>query len=343
VRIVRAQRRPSGAAALAAAAILVIAVFYLRIPYFALTPGPVQDVGTLIAVKGAKTTPLKGQLLLTTVSLHEIRIGEAMRGWFDPSIAILSRSAIIPPGSSEDEVEQRTTAQMEESHVFAAAAALKLLGYAVKVEPTGVRVRAIEDGVPASQALRGGDVVVGADGLPVKRPEDLIAAIHRHKVGDSIGLRIMRGTETIEVTTKTIGRSENPVDPMIGISIEPVPRIQLPLAIQIESLGIGGPSAGLMFGLGIYDLLDAGDLTMGRVVAGTGEIEIDGTVGPVGGIRQKIESARRAGAELFIVPTVELEQACAVAKGMPVVGVDRLKQAVDALRSPRSGFAHSCP
>jgi PDZ domain-containing protein len=326
-----------------AVVIIILAVLHVKVPYFALTPGPVQDVASIIAIKGAKTTPVEGQLLLTTVSLQEIRIAGAMRGWFDPSIAILSRSAIIPAGSSENEVEQRTTEQMEQSHVYAAAAALKLLGYSVKIEATGVRVRAISDGVPASKALRGGDVVVGADGLPVRQPEDLVAAIHKHKVGDAIVLRIMRGSETIEVTTQTIGRPENPSDPVIGIHIEPVPRIRLPLAVQIESLGIGGPSAGLMFALGIYDLLDPGDLTKGRVVAGTGEIALDGVVGAVGGIRQKIESARRAGAELFIVPTVELEQACAVAKGMPVIGVDRLKQAVDALRSARGGAARSCP
>lgn len=341
VRIVRSQR-PSGAAALIAAAILVFAVLNVNIPYFALTPGPAQDVGGLIAITGAKTTPLKGQLLLTTVSLHEIKVAEAVRGWFDPSIAILSRSTIIPQGSSEDEVEQRTTEQMAQSHVLAAAAALSLLGYEVKVEATGVRVRAITDGAPASKALRNGDVVVGADGVPIKQPDDLVTAIHKHKVGDAIALKIMRGGKTIEVTTQTIGRAENPADPVIGINVEPVPQIHLPLAVKIESLGIGGPSAGLMFALGIYDLVDAGDLAKGRVIAGTGEIALDGEVGPVGGIRQKIESARRAGAHLFIVPSVELEQACAVAKGMPVIGVDRLNQAVEALRSERGGSAHSC-
>jgi PDZ domain-containing protein len=342
VKSVRASH-PSGAAALVAVVILIVAVLNVNVPYFALTPGPAQDVARLIAINGSKTTPVKGQLLLTTVSLHEIRVAEAVRGWFDPSIAILSRSAIIPPGSSEREVEERTTAQMDESHVLAAAAALSLLGYDVKVESTGVRVRAVTLGVPASKALRRGDVVVGADGQPVKQAEDLVAAIQRHKVGDAIVLRVMRGTETIEVTTQTIGRPENPSDPVIGITLETVPQVRLPLAIQIESMGIGGPSAGLMFALGIYDLLDPQDLTRGRVIAGTGEISFGGEVRPVGGIRQKIESARRGGAELFVVPTVELEQACAVAKGLPIIGVDRLKQAVDALRATRGTAAPSCP
>jgi Lon-like protease len=328
---------------IAAVAILIVATLNLGVPYYALTPGPAQDVGRLISIKGAKTGSVRGELLLTTVSLHPIRIAEAVRGWFDPSIAILSRSAIIPPGESEQEVEHRTAEQMEESHVLAAAAALRLLGYTVTVEATGVRVRAISDGVPASRALRRGDVVVQADGQPVKRAQDLIAAIDSHKVGDTIGLQVMRGTKTIEVRTQTVGLPQNPTDPAIGVQLETVPQVRLPLAIKIESLGIGGPSAGLMFALGIYDLLDKVDLASGRIIAGTGEIDLNGAVGPVGGIRQKVEGARRAGAQMFVVPMGELDQACAIAKGMPMIGVERLKDAIEALRGTRGAAVRSCP
>jgi PDZ domain-containing protein len=321
---------------------VLVAVLNINVPYFALTPGPAQDVSNLITIKGAKTTAVRGKLLLTTVSLHEIRVAEAVRGWVDPSIAILSRSAIIPAGQSEREVERRTTAQMDESHVLAAAAALKLLGYDVKVEPSGARVAAVSNGVPASSTLRRGDVVVGADGRPVKVADDLKTAIQQHKVGDAITLRIMRGSKTIEVTTQTVGRPENPADPIIGVTLENVPHVRLPLAISINSLGIGGPSAGLMFALGIYDLVDSKDLAAGRTIAGTGEISFDGEVRPVGGIRQKVESARREKADLFVVPSLELEQACAVAKGMPVMGVDNLQQTIKALQSTRGMDARMC-
>lgn len=333
----------NGIAALVAVLILTAAVLYLRVPYFALTPGPAQDVGRLIVINGARTTPVEGQLLLTTVSLHEIRVAEAVRGWFDPTTAILSRSTIVPPGSTDADVAQRTSALMEESHIFAAAAALGLLGYEIAVEPSGVRVRAVGSNVPAAALLRRGDVVVGADGRPVKQAEDLVAAIKRHKVGDDVGLRIMRGTEALDVATRTVGRPENPAEPIIGVEIETIPDIRLPLAVNIESMGIGGPSAGLMFALGIYDLLDPKDLTAGRIIAGTGEIGIEGNVGTVGGIRQKIESARRVQADVFIVPTGELGQACAAAKEMPVVGVDNLRQAVEALRGTRGTPVRSCP
>ena len=106
---------------------------------------------------------------------------------------------------------------------------------------------------------------------------------------------------------------------------------------------VDGLQDGSGLALGIYDLVDPGDLTRGRIVAGTGEIGMSGEVGPVGGIRQKIESALRVHADVFVVPTVELEQACAVSKGMPVIGVDNLKQAIEVLRSTGGINARSCP
>lgn len=335
--------RPSGVAAVLAAAIIFVALLNINVPYYALTPGPTQDVSQLIEIGGAKTTSVNGELLLTTVSLHPIKIVEAMRGWFDPSIAILSRSAIIPPGESEQEVQRRTTEQMDESQVLAAAAALSILGYEVKIEPTGARIDRVEGGVPAAKTLHRGDVIIGADGISVRSAEQLIAVIRRHKAGDEIALKIMRGSATIDVRTKTIGRPENPVDPMIGIHAVTIPRVRLPLAIRIDALGIGGPSAGLMFALGVFDLLDAGDLVRGRIIAGTGEIGLSGEIAPVGGVRQKIESARRVGAEAFILPSAELDQACAVAKGMPMIGVDSLREAIRALRGTPGTIVRSCP
>jgi PDZ domain-containing protein len=321
--------------------ILVTAALSLRLPYFAIAPGPAQDVSRLIKIRGAPTTPVRGQLLLTTVSLHEIRVAEAIRGWFDHSITVLSRSVIIPPGTSEREVEERTTQQMEESQVLAAAAALRLLGYDIRVEATGARIRTVNEGVPASSALRSGDVVVAANGRPVRRAQDVRAALDGRRAGDAVRLRIVRGGETLEVTTRTVGRPEDPSQPVIGITVEDFPRVRLPLAIDIESLGIGGPSAGLMFALGIYDLLNPADLVRGRVIAGTGEIDFDGEVGPVGGVRQKVESARRSGATVFLVPSAELREACELAEGMTVIAVERLSQAVGALRSGRAP-APSC-
>ncbi len=340
----RRRSRPfsGGLALLVAVLILVGAVINLEIPYFAIAPGPTQNVVKLIDIEGAKTNKVKGELLLTTVSLHEIVVAEAIRGWFDASYEILSRSAIIPEGETEQDAERRTVAQMQESHKFAAAAALSLLGYEVKVTPAPARVLELQPDAPARRVLRRGDVIVGADATVVKRSEDFVAAIKKHEVGDEVVLKVRRGRKVLTVTTKTIPRSSDSSEPIIGVFLDTVPRVDLPLAIDIESLGIGGPSAGLMYAVGIFDLLHAADLAQGRRIAGTGEIDVDGKVGAVGGVRQKVAGAQRENAALFLVPHAELSDACSRAGDMPVVGVKTLREAVRALRDARFADSRSC-
>lgn len=334
---------PSGAALLAAILILIVSIFHLDIPYFAITPGPAIDVVELIEIGGAKTKPVSGRLLLTTVSLHQIKVAEAIRGWFDSSYEVLSWSTIIPSGETEKDADQRSSVQMQESHEHAAAAALSFLGYEVKKTWLGARVRDLAVGAPAEAVLRRGDIIVGADSKSVKRAEDLVAAIKRHKVGDHVVLKVKRGQSTLTVKTKTMARAEDPSEPIIGVVLDTVPRVDLPLAVQIDSLDIGGPSAGLMYALGIVDLLDSADLARGRTVAGTGEISVEGVVKPVGGVTQKIAGAKKAGADIFLVPASELEAACASADDLEVYAVAALADAVRVLRDAQFAAGRACP
>jgi PDZ domain-containing protein len=168
------------------------------------------------------------------------------------------------------------------------------------------------------------------------------AAVARHKVGDQVVLQVRRGSATVTVRTKTVGDPEDPTRPIIGVYIETVPSVKLPLAVDIESLGIGRPSAGLMYALGIVELLDATDMTKGRTIAGTGAISLRGVVEPVGGVQQKVAAARDAGAVMFIVPLVELSDACSRAGDMQVVGVQTLKDAVGVLRGAKVPDGRSC-
>jgi PDZ domain-containing protein len=328
---------------LAAVLIVIVSVINLDIPYFAITPGPAIDVVSLIDIEGAETKPVSGELLLTTVSLHTINVAEAIRSWFDENYEVLSRSAIIPSGETEEEAEQRSTDQMSESHEHAAAAALSFLGYDVRITPLGARVREVEAQAPARLVLRRGDVIVGADAASVKRTEDLVGVIKSHEVGDEIVLKVMRGEEKLTVKTRTVGREGKPSEPKIGVLLDTVPRVDLPLTINIESGDIGGPSAGLMYALGIVDLLDSYDLAGNRKVAGTGEISVDGLVLPVGGITQKIAGARRQKADLFLVPSVELVEACSHSGDMAVYAVGHLADAVRVLRDPAFAKKRSCP
>ena len=281
--------------------------------------------------------------MLTTVSLiSSIRIGEWLRTAIDPSVTVVARSAIIQPGQSEQDVEQQTVSQMRESQVAAATAALRLLGRRVDVKYSGVRILAVASDAPSSAVLHTGDLIRLVDGKPVNKPPDLVRAIHRHTVGQTVRLRVVRGTKTLDVEVKTIGRPQNKKDPIIGVIVDSLPQVKLPVPISIDAEGIGGPSAGLMFALGIVDQLGSRDLTKGRFIAGTGEITFDGTVGAVGGVRQKIAGARRAHAVLFLAPTDELKEACSAANGLNVIGVDNLKQAVLALQGGRLPAGRYC-
>jgi PDZ domain-containing protein len=212
----------------------------------------------------------------------------------------------------------------------------------VKITSIGTRVVELSAGAPAETVLRRNDVIVGADESPIHKGEELRAVLARHKVGDTVVLKIRRGSSDVTVRTKTIGDPQDPTRAIIGVGLIDVPRVTLPLAVDIESLGIGGPSAGLMYALGIVELLDSTDMTKGRTIAGTGAIELNGVVQQVGGVRQKVVAARGAGAELFIVPLAELKEACVRAGDMPVVGVQNLMDAVATLRGAKVPAARTC-
>ena len=333
---------PDGIVIVAASAIIVMAVLLFNVTsYFAIRPGPAPDVTQLIEITGAKTKPVSGHLLLTTVSLQPIKVLEAVRSWFDPNYELLPRSAVFQ-GESEEESQRQTVKQMDESQEHAAAAALSFLGYDVKISEVGARVVGLAPDGPAAKVLRPDDVIVKADAGPIHRTDELRAALARHKVGDAVELTVQRGKTMVTVRTKTIGDPQDPTRPIIGVFLADVPSVTLPLAVDIESLGIGGPSAGLMYALGIVELLDSTDMTKGRTIAGTGTIDLRGIVQQVGGVRQKVAAARGAGAELFLVPLAELKEACARAGDMPVIGVQTLEDAAGALRGATVPRGRTC-
>ena len=327
-----------------AVAIVILALLSLNNLYFALTPGPAENVLNLINIKGAKTHPVTGELLLTTVSLHEIRLVSAIAGLFRPNYQVLSRATIIPPGESLTDNEAIVTQEMSQSQAYAATAALRYLGYPVVTSPSGVRVEGVIDTAPAASVLRFGDVIVAADGSAVHRSADLKTLLGRLKVGDTVTLKVVRGAETIEVRTKTIVGPDGPAVPIVGIETSDVSDVHhLPLAIKINSLGIGGPSAGLMFAVGIVDLLNKSDIARGRIIAGTGEIGVNGEVKPIGGVEEKVAGAKNAHAQLFLVDRVDSAEACAVRGNLPVVSVATLAEAITVLTDPRAAAAHMCP
>ena len=222
---------------------------------------------------------------------------------------------------------QQGIAEMSSSQRIAAAVALRELGY--KVTPGGVVVSAIDVGAPADGVLKPNDVIVGANGEDVADTEDLGAVMADVTPGEKVTLRIERGgtEQTVEVGTKA--SDDNPPRALMGILVEP--KLDLPVDITINTGQIGGPSAGLAFALDIIDELGPTDIDHGERVVATGEIDLDGNVHEIGGIKQKTFGARDAGADVFLVPDANAAGARKYADGLRIVPVSDLDEALHAL------------
>lgn len=312
-----------------------------RVPYVALGPGPAYNTlgavdGTpVISVSGRQTFPTTGELDLTTVGVQSsLTLGEALRDWVDKDLAVVPRDAIYPTGETDAQVDRENTAAMTGSQDNATTAALRQLGIPVT---TDVVVGSVGKGTPADGTLRPGDVVRTVDGQAVQDGKSLAARISARAPGAPVTLTYVRDGATRSATLTTAAAPhESPPRAFIGVS--PVEQAHYPFEVTIRLKDVGGPSAGLMFALGIIDKLDKQSLTGGRHVAGTGEISPDGTVGPIGGITQKLLGARRRGATVFLTPQANCKEALtAVPPGLTLVRVDSLRQALEGLRTVRDG------
>lgn len=325
--------------------LLVCVAFLLPVPYVTMRPGPTRDVlamgdGTpVVSVDGRRTYPTEGSLRLTTVSVtspdDSIGIGEAVQAWLSPQDAVLPRDAVYPEDQSPDEAERESATQMADSQDLAAAAALRLLGEPV---PEHAQVLAVDQGSPADGVLRPGDVVLGVDGRTTRTAADTVRAIRDRAVGDDVRLSIRRGGSRQQVTVGTEAGAEP--DPRTGetypvVGITPGVTYDVPVDVRINlSETIGGPSAGTVFALAIYDELTPGPLVGDLSVAGTGEITADGSVGRIGGIQQKVVGAVDAGAEVFLVPSGNCTEAVGAdvdTGDVTLVDVTDLASAVDSL------------
>lgn len=304
------------------------ASFTVPMPLLTLYPGPTPAVFDLVKVE-APQTPAGGSFHITTVCVGDrISFIEALRGWLAPSVAVISRSAIYPPGRDPEDVNREQIAQMDQSKLAAAAAALRELGY--KVEPY-VSVESTQEGTPASGAIEAGDVIVEVDGKPITTRQQVGETIRDRRVGQKVNIRVRRGNELKDFTLETVAGSDEEQRPIIGVAL--AQKYNLPFEVTVDSRNIGGPSAGLMFAVGIVDQLDPADLSHGYAMAGTGTINDEGLVGAVGGVEQKVVAADKIGAKYFFVPEEEQEDARASApSGMTIIGVGTLHDAVEELR-----------
>ncbi len=306
---------------------------YVQIPYYSLGPGPAKNVAELVHVSGQRVYPSDGGFFLTTVavSTRKVSLFEALVGWIDPAVSLISRNDLIKPGLTDQQQDQYNALDMEESKYAALIAALRAVGIDAPVVP-GARVIGVAGGFPAEGHLKQGDLIVAVDGATVTDPASTVRRITAKPIGSVLDIELIRDDRTLTSQIRTI---ESPLNdqarlPVIGVRLAPA--FLLPFGVTIDSQNIGGPSAGLAFALTIVDVITPEDLTRGHLVAVTGTIAADGTVGPVGGVSFKVRAAEREGADVFLVPAGEVEEARNAADHVKIIGVTTLADAVAELR-----------
>ncbi|HXF56729.1 MAG TPA: PDZ domain-containing protein [Actinomycetota bacterium] len=308
-----------------------VALGFVRLPYFVVEPGPAQDVVSLIRIGGHPTYPGRGRLLLTSVLFEPATAYEALVAWWSPVASVVPERQILGPGGSEEERRQALS-EMDTSKIDAAYVVLARYTAYPEEHGPGALVESVIPGSPADGKLFPGDLIVSVDGEPLQDVQDLGRRVRAAGVGRTLTLRVEAGgaSRTVRVAPALLPRVARD-RPVIGVSVvEP-----FPFPLSMESGAIGGPSAGLMWALGLVELLTPGDLTGGRVVAGTGQLALDGRVLPVLGVPEKVAAAERAGASVFFAPAQNAPEARAVARRLTVVPVRTYLDAVAFLQRGR--------
>ena len=310
----------------------LLAAITFTLPYYAIAPGSARQVNDLIEVPDDRSFPPRGRVLLATVALSRVTPLEAVQGWFDPDTDVVPEKRVLGPARRR-QFNQLNLRAMDDSKQTAAVVALRRLGFSVAEEGKGALIEAVEKISPAGDRLAQGEVITGVDGQPIRLAEDALKAIRGKRPGDLVRLDIQSARGADRVEEIVLGSRPGTRAGFLGVVLRTKERrFDYPFEVTIDSGAIGGPSAGLAFTLGVLDALTAGELTGGRKVAVTGTIEIDGTVGDVGGVAQKTAAVRAAGAEYFLVPPKEFRDAKAHAGSrLTIVSVANLDEALAAL------------
>ncbi|MGO2745815.1 YlbL family protein [Microbacterium sp.] len=340
---IRSVRLGLGAWALIVALIALVVLTFLPTPYVIQRPGPVYNtLGTapgsdgeqmpLIAIDGAETFDTGGSLNLTTVQVVGNRERtpswfELAIAWMDSSRAVVPLDSVFPEGVTSEQRDEQNAVLMVDSQHEATAAALHELGYDTGAE---VEVVSIVEDSAADGLIEKGDRIDAVDGVSLTSAAALREAI-QDSGGETVELSVLRDGEEQQIEIAPKQENVNGTDTwLIGISF--TTEYDFPIDVTIQLDNVGGPSAGMMFALGIVDELTPGELTGGNDIAGTGTIDASGAVGPIGGIRQKLYGARDAGADYFLAPSSNCDEVVGhIPDGLTVISTSTLSESIDAL------------
>ena len=310
---------------------LLVPGLFLRLDYYVIRPSRAIDLREVVTVENADQDD-QGSFYLVTVNQQRASPLIYAYGYLHPYMDINPMDSVIPKGMDESEYRQLLADNMAESRHLAQVVALRRVGYEVDIISDGVEVIGFLDDAPAEGFLKEGDRIISVDNNPVFLATEVPIFVQDRLVGDKVDLTILRSDQVIELSIIT-GSNPNDEDmPFLGIFIKTLPwEPIIPLNIMMETGNIGGPSAGLMFVLEIMNQYLPEDLTAGKIIAGTGTIDLNENIGRVGGVGQKVISADRAGAEYFFVPEGNYEEAKQMARRIKLVPVASLEEALQFL------------
>ncbi|MDW7651052.1 MAG: PDZ domain-containing protein [Bacillota bacterium] len=311
-------------------AIIIIAglLLFARTGYLLVRPGSAENLTNFVSVDNGDKDH-RGKFFLVTVSQQSASPVLLLYGLINPIIDVQQRREAIPPNMDPEEYRELMQKWMQESQNLAKVIALRRHGIEVPIDSDGVEVVDVGDDSPAKEILQPGDVILSVDGREVLLAEDLVNQVQTRPIGEPVDLEILRDGQKKSVSISTTSHTEQPQKAAIRVLVQTLNwQPQLPVEIEIEVGEITGPSAGMMFVLEILNQLDAGDLTGGKQIAGTGTINLQEEVGPIGGVRQKVRASENAGAQYFLVPQENYEEAKTAARDIQLVPVTTLDEAM---------------
>tara|TARA_X000000368_G_scaffold99626_1_gene76756 strand:+ start:559 stop:1560 length:1002 start_codon:yes stop_codon:yes gene_type:complete len=303
----------------------------MKTDYYFMAPGPPYQWD--ITIEGAKSYDYEGNLYQLTVRRDEANYFTYVWAKVDNSVDLYSREVILPKGVTPQELSEISMQNMKTSENIAIAVALNLLDYQIETEGDGVLVVGIMDDSPVVGKLLKEDLIISINNEVIKSTTEFISLLRTYEIGDMVSIGLIRNDKEMSIETKLIEHIEYENEPMVGfLASTPNQRFVFPISVDIDTGNVGGPSAGLMMALNVYNSLTEYDITKGIKVAGTGTIEIDGSVGPVGGVKQKVIAAKNAGSTLILVPTANFDDVQSyIDEDTSIVSVDTFNEALNLI------------
>ena len=304
---------------------------FVKSDYYFMSPGPPYQWN--IEIENVQTYEYEGNLYQLTVRRDEANYFVYAWARLNSQIDLYPREVILPDGVTPQELSEISIQNMMTSENVAIAVALDSLNYDIQSEGDGVLVVGLLDDSPVKDKLIKNDLIVSINNELVKSVSEFISMLRTYEIGDIVNIGLIRNEQELNIETKLIEHVEYENEPMVGfLASTPNQQFIFPFEVDIQTGNVGGPSAGMMMALNVYNLLTEDDITNGKKIAGTGTIEIDGSIGPVGGVKQKVIAAKRAKASLILVPSANYEEASLFEDdNTQIVAVDSFDNALNVI------------